>query len=300
MKIGYIGLGKMGQNMVRRLLTKNYNVVAYNRSVEPREEARNNGAEVTESIKDLVNKLESPRKIWIMVSWQGVDAVLDELLPLLSPGDLIIDGGNSPYFETIKRNEKIKSHNIKFLDIGTSGGPAGALNGACLMIGGDKESFEENKKFFSDLSLNGDSFGYFGKNGAGHYVKMVHNGIEYGMMQAIGEGFELMKKSEEFELDLPEITRVYNKGSVIESRLIGWLSDAYNKYGTELESISGEISHSGEGEWTVQAADKLNVPVKIIKESLDFRKNSKGNPSYTGKVVSALRNQFGGHDVKEK
>ncbi len=233
-----------------------------------------------------------------MVSWQAVDTILEQLIPHLNEKDLIIDGGNSPYFETVRRAKMLAEKNIPFMDIGTSGGPGGARNGACLMIGGDREVFEKHKSLFADLSKT-DAFGYFGKHGAGHFVKMVHNGIEYGMMQSIGEGFELMKKSN-FELDLSEITRVYNNGSVIESRLVGWLADAYKKYGEELDGVSGEVSHSGEGEWTVKAAQEMNVPVQVIKDSLDFRKNSTGNPSYTGKVVSALRNMFGGHDVVEK
>jgi 6-phosphogluconate dehydrogenase len=164
--------------------------------------------------------------------------------------------------------------------------------------------FEKYEKLFVDLASQNQkresAYGYMGKHGAGHFVKMVHNGIEYGMMQAIGEGFEVMKKAEEFELDLPEISRVYNNGSVIESRLVGWLQNAFEKHGPDLADISGEVSHSGEGQWTVEAAERLGVPVKVIEDSLQFRKDSQGNPSYTGQVVSALRNEFGGHDVSKK
>lgn len=302
MKIGYIGLGKMGLNMVTRMIEKGHTVVAYNRSPEPVQEAIKIGAEGANTIDELIQKLDSTKEdgriIWIMVSWQAVDQILEQLIPHLNNKDLIIDGGNSPYFETVKRAKLLQEKNIQFMDIGTSGGPNGARNGACLMIGGEKEAFLKNKNLFADLAKE-NAYGYFGTHGAGHFVKMVHNGIEYGMMQAIGEGFEVMKKSE-FNLDLSEITRVYNNGSVIESRLVGWLNEAYSKYGENLDSISGEVSHSGEGEWTVKAAEELNVPVTVIKESLEFRKNSTGNPSYTGKVVSALRNMFGGHDVAEK
>jgi 6-phosphogluconate dehydrogenase len=184
------------------------------------------------------------------------------------------------------------------MDVGVSGGPAGARHGACMMIGGERELFNELETLFKDLSVEG-GYGYMGRPGAGHFVKMVHNGIEYGMMQAIGEGFEVMKKSE-FEIDLLEVTKVYNHGSVIESRLVGWLQSAYEKFGADLKGISGEVSHSGEGQWTVEAAERLGMPVENIKQSLDFRINSTGNPTYTGQVVSALRNQFGGHDVGEK
>jgi 6-phosphogluconate dehydrogenase len=302
MKIGYIGLGKMGINMVERLLEKGHDVVAFNRSKEPLEIAREKGAEISFEISDFFEKLESEkaqgRIIWIMVSWQAVDDILNMIIPFLTEKDLIIDGGNSPYFETVRRAKMLNEKNIKFMDIGVSGGPDGAKNGACLMIGGDRNDFDKNINLFNDLARE-KAFGYFGKVGSGHFVKMVHNGIEYGMMQAIGEGFEIMKKSD-FDLDLLEISRVYNNGSVIESRLIGWLHEAYLKYDVELKNISGEISHSGEGEWTVKTAEELKVPVPVIKESLEFRKKSENNPSYTGKIVSVLRKMFGGHDVQEK
>lgn len=301
MKIGYIGLGKMGFNMVERLLENGHEIVAYNRSQGPVEEISKKGAIGTKDLENFFLELEKPIKskkiIWLMVSWQAVDEILEKIIPFLEEGDLVIDGGNSPYFETIKRAEILKNKKIKFLDIGVSGGPVGARNGACLMIGGDKESFLENKKLFSDLSLNGNAFEYFGKSGAGHFVKMVHNGIEYGMMQSIGEGFEVLKKSE-FDLDLKKVTEIYNNGSVIESRLIGWLEAGFNKYGNNLDEISGEIKHSGEGEWTIKTAKELNVPVAVIEESLEFRKKSVNNQTYTGKVVSVLRNMFGGHDVR--
>lgn len=298
-KIGYIGLGKMGMGMILNLLDKGYKVVVNNRSTAPIDVAVSSGAEGAYSVDELVQKLETPRTIWIMVSHQAVDEVLEKLLPLLSVGDTIIDGGNSYYTETLKRAEKIKSKGINFIDVGVSGGPSGARNGACMMIGGEKKDFNKYSDLFKDLSIK-DGYGYMGFSGAGHFVKMVHNGIEYGMMQAIGEGFELLKTAKDFNFDLKEISRVYNTGSVIESRLVGWLNSAYQKHTAELEGISGEVSHSGEGQWTVETAEKFSVPVKIIKESLDFRINSKNNPTYTGKVVSALRNEFGGHDVSDK
>lgn len=299
MKIGYIGLGKMGLNMVERLIEKDYEIVANNRSNGPVDKAVEIGAEGAYEIEDLVKKLEAPRTIWLMVSHKAVDSVLEQLTPLLDEEDLVIDGGNSNYLETIRRSKELADKKIRFMDVGVSGGPSGARNGACLMCGGSREDFEENKKIFSDLSVD-DGFGYMGNHGAGHFVKMVHNGIEYGMMQAIAEGFEVMKKNSEFDLDLPEIARVYNKGSVIESRLIGWLQNSYKKHGADLDSISGEVSHSGEGQWTVEAAERLGVPVEVIKTALEFRIKSQDNPSYTGQVVSALRNEFGGHDVNKK
>jgi len=298
MQIGYIGLGKMGLAQVERLLEYGHRVVAWNRSEGPRLLAQGAGAEITESIAALVSKLKTPRLIWLMVPHAVVDDVLKELVPHLSKGDTVIDGGNSFYKHSMRRAKELSKKGINFLDCGTSGGPAGARKGACLMIGGEKKVFEKHEKLFRDLAAL-DAYAYFGKAGAGHFVKMIHNGIEYGMMQAIGEGFEVMKRSA-FKLPLREVARLYNHKSVIESRLIGWLEQAYKAHGENLRGISGEVSHSGEGLWTVATAKELKVPVKVIKEALDFRVMSKGNPSYTGQVVSALRNQFGGHPVRSR
>jgi 6-phosphogluconate dehydrogenase len=233
-----------------------------------------------------------------MVPWQSVDTVLDELLPLLAPGDTVIDGGNSPYTETIARASRITGLGLRFLDVGVSGGPSGARNGACMMVGGTRDDFTQYETLFKDCSIPG-GYGYMGEHGAGHFVKMVHNGIEYGMMQAIGEGFEVLKRAPEFSIDLTEVARVYNTGSVIESRLVGWLHKAYQAYGPDLDTISGKVSHSGEGLWTVEAAKRSGIPVPIIEGSLAFREASQNNSSYTGQVVSVLRNQFGGHHVTD-
>lgn len=299
MKIGYIGLGKMGYAMVERLLEHDHEVVVYNRSPEPTDELATKGATAAYSLQEVVENIEGPRTIWLMIPWKAVDSVLEELLPLLDEGDLVIDGGNSPYTETVRRAKEVTEKGIRFMDIGVSGGPGGARNGACMMIGGEKSDYEPLVPLFKDLNVP-EGFGYMGGHGAGHYVKMVHNGIEYGMMQAIGEGFEVMKKAEEFDVDLLEVTKVYNHGSVIESSLVGWLQKAYEQDGQDLERISGEVSHTGEGQWTVEAAKRVDVPVPIIEGSLQFREDSQGDPSYTGQVVSALRNQFGGHDVSKK
>ncbi|MEY2640897.1 MAG: hypothetical protein RL150_290 [Candidatus Parcubacteria bacterium] len=296
MKLGYVGLGKMGMGMVEQLLERGYAVVATNRSKEPVERAAALGAVPALSYAELVEALPAPRVIWLMVPWQSVDGVLDELLPLLTAGDLVIDGGNSPYLETIKRAERLRAAGLRFLDVGVSGGPSGARHGACMMIGGERADFEQCEALFKDCSIPG-GYGYMGGHGAGHFVKMVHNGIEYGMMQAIGEGFEVLRRAPEFSIDLTEVARVYNTGSVIESRLVGWLHKAFTAHGPDLPGISGKVSHSGEGLWTVEAAKRTGVPVPIIEGSLAFREASQTNPSYTGQVVSALRNQFGGHDV---
>lgn len=296
MNIGYIGLGKMGLAMTELLLAKGHSVVAFNNTPDKVADAVSLGAEGASSLEDMITRLATPRVIWIMVPHSAVDSVLTELVDLLSPGDTVIDGGNSPYKETVRRAHNLAEKNIQYLDVGVSGGPAGARNGACMMIGGEKAVYNTLKSLFVDLCVPGGE-AYMGKSGAGHFVKMVHNGIEYGMMQAIGEGFELMKKAP-YSIDLNAVAGVYNHGSVIESRLIGWLKRAYEENSVELEGISGEVKHSGEGLWTVEAGKELGVPVANIEQSLQFRIDSQGNPSYTGKVVSALRNQFGGHDVR--
>lgn len=296
--IGYIGLGKMGKGMAEHLVEKGWQVVAYNRSPEPTKELAQKGAIPAYTLEEVVKQTASPRLLWLMVPHQAVDEVLAELVLLLKEGDTVIDGGNSFYKDSMRHALELKEKDIHFLDAGTSGGPGGAKAGACTMVGGEKDIFDRYEDLFRDISVK-DGYAYMGAAGAGHFVKMVHNGIEYGMMQAIGEGFEVMKRSP-FALDLTKVAELYNHQSVIESRLIGWAKSAFEEYGEDLESISGSVSHSGEGLWTVQTAKELGVPVPIIEGSLQFREDSHLNPSYTGQVVSALRNQFGGHEVKKK
>ncbi len=305
MKIGYVGLGKMGMGMVKLLLEKGHEVVATDPNEEARKEAEAAGAETVVSLEEFKDKLPGEKFIWIMVPHQIVDTVLSDLASIMNVGDVIMDGGNSNYKETVRRGAELKDKGLVFMDVGVSGGPSGARNGACMMIGGARDKFDKYEQLFKDLSVS-DGYAYMGETGAGHYVKMIHNGIEYGMMQAIGEGFEILKESA-FNLDLNEVTRIYNNGSVIESRLVGWLQNAYKEEGVDLNTISGEVSHSGEGQWTVEEAKDCRVsetmskviPVPVIEASLQFRIDSTGNPSYTGQVVSALRNQFGGHIVKK-
>jgi len=297
-KLGYIGLGKMGMNMVERLLSKDWSIVANNNTEEAIKEAEKKGAEGAYSLKELTEKLEAPRLIWLMVPHQAVDDVLGELALLLSKGDVVIDGGNSNYKETLRRAKELSEKGIEFMDAGTSGGPGGAKEGACVMVGGNPKLFKKYETLFQDISAP-NAYAYMGRTGAGHFVKMVHNGIEYGMMQAIAEGVEVLKKSE-FNLDLKEVARIYNERSVIESRLTEWLKKGFEDYGVELSEISGSVSASGEGLWTVEAARELGVPVPIIEGALKFREESQKNPSYTGQVLSALRNEFGGHEVSKK
>jgi 6-phosphogluconate dehydrogenase len=296
-EIGYIGLGKMGKGMVERLSKKGYRVVAYDPLVQSLPAIRRNCPRVVGSLSDLFSALKRPRLIWLMVPEREVGVVLKSIMPKLSTGDTVVDGGNSFYKNSMKRASKLKRRGVNFLDAGVSGGPSGALSGACLMVGGDKNIFRKYRRLFGDLAVAHGVF-YVGGPGRGHFVKMIHNGIEYGMMQAIAEGFSILKKSG-FKFKLEKIAALYNRGSVIESRLIGWLEGGFRQYGDDLEAVSGSVAHSGEGQWTVKEAKKLGVAAPVIADSFRFRLESADRPSYTGKILSALRNQFGGHKVKK-
>jgi 6-phosphogluconate dehydrogenase len=295
--IGYIGLGKMGLNMVKRLRKAGYEVVAFDNNPLNSKEAKKVGAKVTDSISNLVELLPKKKVVFVMVPHKAVSSVLSDLNNSLSKGDIVIDGGNSNFKESIGHESLLNKKGIYFLDAGVSGGPGGALNGACVMVGGNKKAFDAVKEVFKAISLK-DGYLYLGKSGSGHFAKMIHNGIEYGMMQSIAEGFAILKKSG-FKYDLNKLTGLYNKGSVIESRLIGWLGEAFKIYGEDLKDISGVVAHTGEADWTVEVAKTLNIETPAIDSSLQFRKNSISNPSdYKGKVLSALRNRFGGHRIK--
>jgi 6-phosphogluconate dehydrogenase (decarboxylating) len=298
MKLGYIGLGKMGSNMVERMLEKGHHTIVFDRSRDAVDSLVRKGAQASESLHALAASLPAPRLVWLMVPYHAVDGVLKDLAQFLQKGDTVIDGGNSLYKESLRRARELEARGIDFLDAGVSGGPGGARNGACIMIGGSKEVFSHFEGLFRDLSVE-SGYRYMGKSGAGHFVKMVHNGIEYGMMQAVAEGFAVMQASD-YGLDLAGIADLYNHRSVIESRLVGWLKNAYAQYGQDLSEISGSDAQSGEGLWTVETAKELGVPVPIIEGALEFRIQSQKNPSYTGKIISALRNEFGGHEAKDK
>ena len=301
-QIAIIGLGKMGGGIALRLLEKGWDVTGYNVPHEVTKGYEKQGVNGAYSYKEIADRLEKPRLIWLMLPSAIVDLVLfgksDEqsLLDLLDKGDTVIDGGNSLYKETIRRAKAVEEKGVKFIDVGVSGGPRGAREGACLMIGGDEKSFVNHEHLYKDLAAK-DAYQFFRGSGAGHFVKMVHNGIEYGMMQSIAEGFAVMKESD-FNIDLKKAADVYNHASVIESRLVGWLKDGFETYGVDLEDVSGSVGHTGEAEWTVGAAKELGVSTKIIEESLKFREESADKPSYTGKILSALRDMFGGHGVK--
>lgn len=297
MQLGYIGLGKMGKNMVLHLLEQGFEVVAWNRSPEPLDEVVAAGATRAESITDLVSKLSGPKLVWVMLPAGDVTRkMLEELSGLLEAGDTVIDGANSMYKNTIDSVPLFAPKGINFFDVGVSNGPGGARHGACLMIGGKEEWFQKFEPLFKAIAAP-EAYRFFPGVGAGHFVKMVHNGIEYGMMQAIGEGFSVLK-SAPYDLDLQQVAELYDNHSVIASRLVAWTAAGYEKFGTELEEISGTVKHSGEGQWTVETAKELGVPTPVIADSLQFRLDSVEKPSYTGKVVSMLRFMFGGHEVK--
>lgn len=288
MKIGFIGLGKMGKGLVLSMREKGIEVLAWNRTP--------NEVTSVESVEAMIKQLEpGKRVIWLMVMSTATDAMLEVLKPLLSPGDLIIDGGNTFYKDDLRRGAEMAKLGIKYMDIGVSGGPKGAREGACLMIGGDKEKYEELKSLWEAIS-SPNAFEYFGSVGAGHFAKMVHNGIEYGMMQAIAEGAAIMKASQ-FNFDLAKVFKLYNNRSVIESRLVGWAEEAFVE-NPELSETSSAIGHLGEGEWTANTAKELGVDAPIIQESFNVRVRSLTEPeNFRNKVVSALRGKFGGHKV---
>ncbi|WP_308639735.1 phosphogluconate dehydrogenase (NAD(+)-dependent, decarboxylating) [Paenibacillus silvisoli] len=296
MKLGMIGLGKMGYNLAQQLLQKQHQVVVNDVNPEPGQRlAAENGAEFAATIEEVVAGLQAPRTIWMMVpAGEIVDHVLDKLAPLLDQGDSVIDGGNSHYKQSIARAEKLAAHGIKFFDVGTSGGMEGAARGGCFMIGGDQEGFAHIEPLFQAMAVE-NGYLYAGKPGSGHFLKMIHNGIEYGMMQSIAEGFELLSKSD-FDYNFEQVARVWSNGSVIRSWLMELTENAFSK-DPNLENIRGIMQSSGEGKWTVETALDLQVGAPVIALSLLMRYRSLETDTFHGKVVAALRNEFGGHAV---
>lgn len=297
MKIGFIGLGKMGLNMVHRLLNDKHQIVVYNKSKEPIKEAEKLGAVVANSVEELIGKLEGRKVIWLMVpSGKPVDENIDAILPHLKKDDIIIDGGNSYFKESQQRAKLCSQKGINYIDCGTSGGVWGLKEGYCLMYGGNKNAVDFCEPIFKTLAPE-NGYLYCGESGAGHFVKMVHNGIEYGMMQAYAEGFEILEKSE-FNIDLKAVSNVWQYGSVVRS----WLLELAHLALTDdpkLEKIKGFVQDSGEGRWTVQTAIDLGVPAHIITSSLFNRFQSRQDDSFAMKMLAALRNEFGGHAVKK-
>lgn len=299
MQLGLVGLGKMGANMNLRLLQGGHELVVFNRSPEPIAEAAKAGSIPAESLADLVSKLDAPRHVWLMVpAGDPTEENINELLGLLSEGDTIIDGGNSNYKDTIRRAELVKARGFNYVDVGTSGGVWGLKEGYSLMIGGDDAPVEAMRPIFETLAPSKElGWGHVGPHGAGHFVKMVHNGIEYGMMQAFAEGFEIMQSKSELNLDLAQIAEVWQHGSVVRSWLLDLTANALQENVT-LEGIAPWVADSGEGRWTVAEAFDLDIPAPVITLSLMMRFVSRQNDSYAAKLLAAMRNQFGGHAIK--
>ncbi|MCM3020699.1 6-phosphogluconate dehydrogenase [Priestia megaterium] len=297
MKVGLIGLGKMGINLGQNLLDQRHDVVAFDVNSNAVEQMKEYGASGVSSLQELVQSLETPRVVWLMVPHTVVDSVISEVTPLLAEGDIVIEAGNSHYKESIRRYNELKENKIHFMDVGTSGGMEGARNGACYMIGGDREAWEIVEPIFRDTAVE-NGYLYAGEAGSGHFLKMVHNGIEYGMMAAIGEGFEVLEKSQ-FDYDYEKVARVWNNGSVIRSWLMELTENAFSK-DAKLDDIKGVMNSSGEGKWTVETALDLQTATPVIAMSLLMRYRSLEDDTFTGKVVSALRNEFGGHAVEKK
>lgn len=297
MQVGIIGLGKMGFNLALNLKRNNYQVVAQDVNTDFVSKIGQEGIETAYTVEELCQKLTDRRVIWLMVpAGEIVDAVIVSLLPYLSKNDIIIDGGNSNYNDSKRRYAQLKELGIDFLDCGTSGGTSGALNGACTMIGGDAEVFDYVAGVFKDISVE-NGFLYTGAAGSGHFTKMVHNGIEYGMMQSIAEGFEVFEHSE-FDIDFQKTAKLFNHGSVVRSWLMELTENAFSK-DARLDGIKGIMHSSGEGKWTLETALDLGVPTPVIALSIMMRYRSQMSDTFSGKVVAALRNEFGGHAVEK-
>jgi 6-phosphogluconate dehydrogenase len=296
MRVAMIGLGKMGYNMTLRLLEGGHEVVASDRNTEVARELAGKGAIFASSLADAVSKLQAPRVVWIMVPAQVTGSVVSEAAGLLSKGDVLIDGGNTNWKESRAHAEALSQNGIHFCDAGTSGGIWGLKNGYCLMVGGEPEAVKRCEAIFKTLAPPG-GYMHAGPPGAGHYVKMVHNGIEYGLMEAYAEGFEIMKTAP-FQLDLGKIAELWGHGSVVRSWLLELLQ-AELAEDADLKAVKGWVEDSGEGRWTVQASIDQNVPAPIITLSLQARLRSRQEESFGAKILAALRNQFGGHVVKK-
>jgi len=329
MQIGMIGLGRMGANMVQRLLADDHACVVYDRTRSARDELAVMGAQAVDSLEEMINSLQAPRSIWIMVPNQIVDDIIEELTGLLNDDDIIIDGGNSDFSDDVRRARRLKLHNIRYVDVGTSGGVCGRERGYCLMIGGDGESVRHLEPLLRTLAPGEDAaprttgrendkssahLGYLhcGGHGAGHFVKMVHNGIEYGIMAAYGEGFAMLHKAKEdvadvsvgsdlgrvqLDVDTGEIAELWRRGSVVGSWLLDLAAASLHR-DPALRAFSGEVADSGEGRWTVKTAIDLGVPAHVLAAALFNRFSSRGEGSYANKVQSAMRYAFGGHIEK--
>jgi 6-phosphogluconate dehydrogenase len=296
MQIALIGLGKMGYNLGMNMHKHKHEVMAFDLNEQTRESIRSKGIRTADSIEQLIHTLKGRKVIWMMIpAGEIVDLAIQELVPLLRAGDILIDGGNSNYKDSVRRAKALEASGIEFLDCGTSGGVDGAMNGICAMIGGKRETFDYCEPLLRDLSVK-NGYLYCGPSGAGHFVKMIHNGIEYGMMQSIAEGFEILHKSE-FDLDLKSVAGVWNHGSVVRSWLMELTENALSK-DPKLDSIKGIMHSSGEGKWTLETALEKQIATPVIALSLLMRYRSLQEDTFSGKIIAALRNEFGGHAVE--
>lgn len=301
MQLGMVGLGKMGANMTKRLIEDGHDLFVTDLNPEAVAAAELEGAVGAANLGELVQKLTAPRAVWVMVpAGAPTDSTVMELAGLMSTGDIIIDGGNSNYKDTMRRAETLQAKGIRYVDVGTSGGIWGLTEGYSLMVGGTKESVEHLRSIFETLAPAPDrGWGHVGPSGSGHFTKMIHNGIEYGLMQAYAEGFEILKAKAEFGLDLHQIAEIWRHGSVVRSWLLDLTANALAD-DQELSNIRGYVSDSGEGRWTVFEAIDQDVPAPVITLSLLARFVSRQDESYAAKLLAAMRNQFGGHAVKTK
>ena len=299
MKLGMFGLGRMGANMALRLMSGGNEVMGWSRSEGTVSEARERGVSATTAIKDAVAALDSPRIVWLMVpAGDPVDAMIEQLAPMLDEGDIIVDGGNSRYSDTVRRAAELAERGLEMVDVGTSGGVWGLTEGYALMIGGRPETVEHLRPLFECLAPGPDrGWGHMGPSGSGHFVKMVHNGIEYGMMQAYAEGFAIMKRKQQFDLDLHEVAEVWRFGSVIRSWLLDLIADALED-DQELDEVAPWVSDSGEGRWTVFEAIDLDQAAPVITLALLQRLASRDEEGYADRLLAVMRNQFGGHAMK--
>jgi 6-phosphogluconate dehydrogenase len=298
MRLGMIGLGKMGGNMTERLMRDGHQVVVFDRSPDTVARYVALGSEAARDAAAMVSQLAAPRVVWIMVpAGQPVDDTISALLPGMSKGDVIIDGGNSNFHDTMRRGAEIREKGIELVDSGTSGGIWGLENGYCLMIGGSSQAFRLCEPIFRTLAPP-EGYAHMGPTGAGHYVKMIHNGVEYGVLQAYAEGYEILHASKDFQLDLHRIASVWNHGSVVRSWINELAEIAFSR-DRDLTDLKGFVADSGEGRWTVQEAVDLDVPAPVITLSLLMRLRSRQEDSFGAKVIAALRNEFGGHAVKK-
>ncbi len=301
MQIGMVGLGRMGANMAERLVRGGHQVTGFDPNADARKSLESKGATTADSLQNLVKALPSPRVVWLMVpAGKITDDTVTSLIAILSPGDCVIDGGNSNYKDTIRRAEAARAKKIDFVDSGTSGGIWGLQEGYSMMVGGDEAVVGKLQPIFETLAPAKDKgWGRVGPIGSGHFTKMIHNGVEYGMMQAYAEGFSILKHKTEFNLDLHQIGEIWRYGSVVRSWLLDLAVDALSK-NPQLDGIAPYVADSGEGRWTVDAALELDVPAPIITLSLLERLRSRDNDSFVDKMLAALRNEFGGHPIKKE